>query len=71
MSRLPLPSLRQHRRLLSAPAPVWFLLGVLFAGQLPGEPLHTRLFLVALLFVAFSAGWLFARAEDDPSDGTS
>jgi hypothetical protein len=68
MSRLSLHSLRQHRRLIAAPGPVWFLIGVLFAGQLPGEPLHTRLLLVALLFLAFFAGVLhhsIVRDEDE------
>lgn len=58
MSRRTLSLRRCCRRLLHAPgpAPVWFLIGTVFAGQLPGEPLHDRLWLVALLFLAFLAG---------------
>lgn len=44
------------RALLAAHPVVWFTLGVLFAGQLPGEPLHTRMALVALLLLAIVAG---------------
>jgi hypothetical protein len=50
--------LRLSRGLLVAHPVVWFTLGVLFAGQLPGEPLHSRLFLVALVVLAVIAGGL-------------
>lgn len=52
-----LPSLRRSfRGLLAAHPLLWFVTGLLFAGQLPGEPLHSRLFLVVLLVVAVVVG---------------
>lgn len=52
-----LPSLRRSARgLLAAHPLLWFVTGLLFAGQLPGEPLHSRLFLAALVILAIIAG---------------
>lgn len=51
------PGLRTSvRGLLAAHPAVWFVLGVLFAGQLPGEPLHSRMFLAVLVVFAVVAG---------------
>lgn len=38
---------------------MWFLIGTVFAGQLPGEPLHHRVWLVLLLVIAVVAGALW------------
>lgn len=60
-------NLRSLRGLLVAHPLVFFTLGVLFAGQMAGEPFHSRLWLALLVGLALVGGVLY---ESNRKNGT-